>query len=184
MRKDVKNLTDMEVINLCLNEDGEYFEEMINRYKNLVYSISNRMVNNAEDVKDLTQEIFIKIYRNLDKYSPEFKFSTWIMRIATNHIIDFRRKKRVVQVSYDEIDYEMKTDISPETLCLEKEHNSNIKNVVNELPEIYKQPIILYHEKDMSYKEIAEELNEPLSKVKNRIFRGRKLLREKFEPAR
>ncbi len=94
MDNDINSLSDYEVITLVLEEDRNYFEELVNRYKNLIFSVVSRMVSDREDIYDLSQEIFIKIYKNLDKYSTEFKFSTWSMRIATNHIIDFRRKKR------------------------------------------------------------------------------------------
>lgn len=179
--KNLENYTDLEIIELCLKEDGNYFEEIIRRYKNLVYSIVNRMVTNSEDVNDLSQEIFIKIYKNLEKYSDEFKLSTWIMRISTNHVIDFRRKQKFQQVSFDAIEYDASDDITPETSFITNENKEGLNKVLNELPEMYREPIVLYHQKDMSYKEISDVLNEPLSKVKNRIFRGRKLLKEKIE---
>lgn len=179
--KDLENYSDIEIIQLCLNEDGNYFDEIIRRYKNLVYSIVNRMVSNSEDVNDLSQEIFIKIYKNLNKYSTEFKLSTWIMRISTNHVIDFRRKQKIQQISFEAIEYDAKDEHTPEMSYINNENKEGLDRVLNQLPKMYRDPIVLYHQKEMSYKEISDALDEPLSKIKNRIFRGRKLLREKIE---
>ena len=76
-------MEDYEIIQCCLQGKKEMFEELVSRYKNLVYSIILRMTNDPEEANDLAQEVFIKVYRNLDKYEPTYKFSTWIMRITT-----------------------------------------------------------------------------------------------------
>lgn len=181
MIKDLTHMSDVEVIYLVLNEDKEYFEELINRYKNLVFSIVSRMVNDREDVVDLSQEIFIKMYKNLDKYSSEFKFSTWTMRITTNHIIDFRRKKRAPQVSLSENYLNIEDPSTPLKEVIADEMSEKVYNVIEELPPIYSQVLLLYHLKGFSYQEIADEIEEPLSKVKNRISRGRKLLKKSIQ---
>lgn len=173
-----KDKSDYELIQMCLKGNDDCFSELITRYKNLVYSIILRMVNDKEEANDLAQEVFIKIYKNLSKYYPEYKFSTWTIRITTNHVIDYRRKKKQETISYDEIDYEMASEGSPETEYLEKEKTKMLNDVVNELPDMYKIPIVLYHQQGLSYQEIADVIEEPLSKVKNRIFRGRKMLKD------
>ena len=179
---DLHNLSDFEVIRLCIEQDRDAFSEIVARYKNLVYSIVLRMVDNTDDANDMAQEVFIKAYKNLARYHPEFKFSTWIMRIATNHVIDFRRKRRLETVSMDENPNETLTlpsqSNSPEGDLIQKEDSQQIKTLLNELPDIYKVPIVLFHQQGMSYQEISEVIQEPLSKVKNRIFRGRRLLKE------
>jgi len=175
---DFKNLTDYEIITTCLGGQTDAFSELVSRYKNLVYSIILRMVVDREEANDLAQEVFIKVYKNLDKYYPEFAFSTWIMRITTNHVIDTRRKRRHQTVPLDERPEIAPGALSPEARYIEKEHAADLKQIVENLPEIYKVPIILYHQQGLSYQEIANLIEEPLSKVKNRIFRGRKLLRE------
>ncbi len=177
---DVKALTDYELIKNCLAGDTSFFTELVSRYKNLVYSIILRMTNDGEEANDLAQEVFFKAYRGLSSYSPEFKFSTWIMRITTNHIIDYRRKKRAETNPIE--DYEQTlyapTHYSPEVSLVKNEQLKQLNEAVEHLPDMYKVPIVLYHQKGMSYQEISEATNEPLSKVKNRIFRGRKLLKE------
>ncbi len=181
MKNDLKDLTDKEVIFLVLNEDKNYYEEIVRRYKNLVFSVVSRMVADKEDIIDLSQEIFIKMYKNLDKYSDEFKFSTWCMRIATNHIIDFRRKKRVQQVALTENYYNIEDSKTPLKELLSTEKSDKVHEALDSLPPMYSKVLVLYHLKGFSYQEISDEIDEPLSKVKNRISRGRKLLKQNIE---
>jgi len=182
---DTKKLSDFELIKQCLN--GGYasdlcFEELVVRYKNLIYSVVLRMTNDREEANDLAQDIFVKIYKNIDKYYPEFKFSTWVIHIATNHVIDYRRKKRHELVPLDSIsEVEGICSVpanSPEIAYLRKEQTEKLTQVINDLPDMYKIPIVLYHQQGLSYQEISDITDEPLSKVKNRIFRARKMMKE------
>ena len=182
----IKNKTDFELVKLCVAGDSccdLCFEELVLRYKNLVYSIVTRMTNDREEANDLAQEIFVKIYKNLAKYHPEYKFSTWIMRITTNHVIDNRRKKKHETISIHEagdgLQIEAQT-LSPEDEYIRKEELARLSQTISELPDIYKVPIVLYHQQGLSYQEIANVTDEPLSKVKNRIFRARKMLKEAY----
>ena len=176
----MKNLTDYELVKKCLYGEKQYFSEIMQRYKNLVYSIAFKMVSNKEDANDLAQEVFIKIYNNLDKYFPEFKFSTWIIRITTNHIIDYMRKKRCEVISIEDVSYKLAADNTPELQYIKKEEEFFLNSLLDALPEMYKTPLILYHKQGLSYQEIANITNQPLSKVKNRIFRGRKILKQQL----
>lgn len=178
MMKNYEALSDYEIIKLCLNGDKEIFSELVKRYKNLVYSVILRMINDSEEANDLAQEVFVKLYKNLDKYYPDYKFATWVIRITTNHVIDYRRKKKQETVSFDDVDYEITSGDSPEEAYLKKEQKQGLEELVGSLPEMYKVPIVLYHQQGLSYQEIADVTDEPLSKVKNRIFRGRKMLKE------
>jgi RNA polymerase sigma-70 factor (ECF subfamily) len=157
------------------------FSELVSRYKNLVYSIINRQINNRDTADDLAQDVFLKMYRNLGSYSPEFKVSTWVMRITSNHIIDYHRKRRQECVPLEEA-AALAADAldSPEEALLRKERAARVNKLVAELPGMYRLPIIMFHHRGMSYQEISESIGEPLSKVKNRIFRGRKLIKEGF----
>ncbi len=175
-----ENMTDYELVCKCLNGEKDYFSELISRNKNLVYSVVLKMINNKEDANDLAQEVFIKIYKNLDKYYPDFKFSTWVVKITTNHVIDYRRKKKCETVSMDYLGYKLVSENSPEQDYFDKEEKQELNYLIDRLPEIYKIPIVLYHKQGLSYQEIADAIDEPLSKVKNRIFRGRKILKEEL----
>ena len=174
--------TDMQLIEACLNGDEDCFSELVGRYKNLVYSIILRQTKDSEEANDLAQDVFLKAYKNLNKYTPEFKFSTWIMRITSNHIIDQHRKKKFDTVSFEAYTEESGigiagTSASPEAIYLKQESTDRINKIVSDLPEMYKIPVVLYHQEGLSYSEISDKIGEPISKVKNRIFRGRKLLK-------
>ena len=173
-------LTDYELITQILNGDKELFAELVRRYKNLVYSVVVRMVNDRDEADDLAQDVFLKVYRNLDKYYPDYKFSTWVIRISTNHVIDYRRKNRLDTQSLDDVEYDtlVAAGSSPEADYLKKELKEMLDKTVAALPDMYRVPIMLYHEQGLSYQEIADIIEQPLSKVKNRIFRGRKMLKD------
>ena len=174
--------TDQELTEAVVAGDTAAFNELLQRYKNLVYSVVLRMLNCREDADDQAQEIFIKIYRNMEKYSSEFKFSTWVIRIATNHVIDFRRKNKnaVATETLEDAEHSKTTATapSPEDAYIAKEQSQLLNAAVEALPDMYRVPIVLYHEQGLSYQEIADIVDEPMSKVKNRIFRARKLLKE------
>ncbi|MCL2617527.1 MAG: sigma-70 family RNA polymerase sigma factor [Defluviitaleaceae bacterium] len=179
---DIHNLSDYEVVRQCLDEDKEAFAEIVSRYKSLVYSIVLKMVGNTDEANDIAQEIFIKAYKSLSRYSPDYRFSTWIMRIATNHVIDCRRKKRSETVPMEDCEAELgRTAASartPEQELVRREDSQAIRGLLCDLPDIYKIPIVLFHQQGMSYQEISDIIQEPLSKVKNRIFRGRRMLKD------
>jgi len=173
--------TDIDLINNCLSGDQDCFEELVNRYKNLVYSIILRQTRNRDEANDLAQDIFLKVYKNLASYTPEFKFSTWIMRITSNHIIDQHRKKKLDMVSLETYTAEggtTGTAGSPETQYLKREETERINKIITGLPEKYKTPVVLYHQHGLSYQEISDTTGESVSKIKNRIFRGRKMLKD------
>jgi len=178
---DITTYTDLDLINRCITGDQECFEELVNRYKNLVYSIILRQTRNHDEANDLAQDIFLKVYKNLASYTSEFKFSTWIMRITSNHIIDQHRKKKLEVVSFEAYTAEggvPGTTSSPEVAYLKREETERINKIITGLPEIYKVPVVLYHQHGLSYQEISEKIGEPVSKIKNRIFRGRKMLKD------
>jgi len=179
MPYDAKEMTDYELIRACLEINNGYFTELVERYKNLVYSIILRMQNDREEANDLAQEVFIKVYKNLAKYYPDYKFSTWIMRITTNHVIDYNRSKKQAYVPIEEVSLDVPGggDL-PEDKLLKKEQTHRLTAALNGLPDMYKVPIVLYHQQGMSYQEISSAICEPLSKVKNRIFRGRQMLKD------
>ncbi len=179
MKEDLKLLSDYELILKTLNVSNVYFEEIIKRYQNLVFYIINKMTANKDEFADLSQDIFIKIYKNLDKYNPEYKLSTWIIKISTNHIIDVRRKKKLQLVELDALFYDIsKNETSAEFEYLAQEELKNIKSSIDELPVQYKEPLELYVYEGLSYKEISENLGIPITKIKNRIFKARKILKD------
>lgn len=183
------NMEDFELVRSFLDDGAEEaFAQLLTRYKNLVYSIVLRMVNDRDDANDLAQEVFIKAYRHLDKYSPEFRFSTWITSIATNHVIDHRRRKRLATTLLEDIceggladSMLVDCEKTPEQSLITNETMGEIRKSIESLPEIYRVPLLMFHQSGFSYQEISKAIDEPISKVKNRLFRGRRMLRMLLE---
>ncbi|MCL2620820.1 MAG: sigma-70 family RNA polymerase sigma factor [Defluviitaleaceae bacterium] len=173
--------SDYDLTVMVANGDHDAFSELVNRYKNLVYSVVLRMISDKEEANDQAQEVFIKLYKNIGKYSDEFKFSTWVIRIATNHVIDFRRrsKNHIEASNLDDMeDSAVEYVSSAEETYIAKEQSKMLSDAVENLPDMYKLPVVLYHQQGMSYQEISDIVGEPISKIKNRLFRARKLLKE------
>ena len=173
-------LSDYDLIKKCIEGDQEYFCELVTRYKKLIYNIVFNIIKDKDEVEDMTQEVFIRIYKSLGSYNPEFKFSTWSARVARNLCLDELRKKRLNCISIDEYEGFAREADTPEKSYIYNENRLEIKNVIDELPVKYKSLIILYHIKGLSYKEMSEKLGEPMSIIKNRLFRARMLLKERY----
>jgi RNA polymerase sigma-70 factor (ECF subfamily) len=134
------------------------------------------MLNDKDEAEDALQEAFIKIYRAIKTYNGEYKFSTWAMKIASNACIDFMRKRKAEMLPLD--DYDFSDGSSPEKSYIASETSRDIRKAVRELPEKYRVMIVYYHFMNLSYQEISEMLNEPMTIVKNRLYRARLMLRE------
>lgn len=171
-------LSDYEIVQECLKGNNELFAELVARYKKMIFNVAYHYLNDKEEASDLSQEVFIRIYRSLNSYNPEYKFSTWSVRIATNLCLDMLRKKKINSMPIEEIESISREENTPEKKYLSKERSALIQQAIARLPENYRIPIILYHQKGLAYKEIAAILNKPMSIIKNRLFRARIALRE------
>jgi RNA polymerase sigma-70 factor, ECF subfamily len=163
------------------------FEELVRRYQRPISAYVYRMVGDYEAALDLTQEIFIKVYGSLARYRSEFKFSTWIYKIAHNCAVDHLRRNNGREqslVSGVEGDhYELPLEShgpSPEQESEREERRIEIEGVVRSLPAAYRELIILRHSQDLTYEEIMEVTGMPLGTVKNRLFRAREMMRQQF----
>jgi RNA polymerase sigma-70 factor (ECF subfamily) len=166
-------------------EDG--FEELVRRYQRPISTYVYRMVGDYDAALDLTQEVFIKVYGSLPRYRSEFKFSTWIYKIAHNAAVDhLRRHSSRVQALVNDFDGEQREISiesrrpSPEQESERKERRAEVETVISQLPPAYKELVILRHSQDMSYDEIADVTGLPLGTVKNRLFRAREVMRQLF----
>ncbi len=180
----VLEMSDSRLVRKCLEGHTGFFEELVKRYKKLVYSIVLRYLRDRQDVYDASQEIFIRVYRSLSRYNPEYRFSTWVASISTNYCLDLLRKKRVDTVPVEEIEIMADDRFTPESAVIDMEKRKMISDAINELPKKYREPIVLFHSKGLSYQEISEQLRQPMSIVKNRIYRARHMLRRKLLPLR
>ncbi|NNE68242.1 MAG: sigma-70 family RNA polymerase sigma factor [Pyrinomonadaceae bacterium] len=183
----IGKLTDLELISASLKGREESFEALVQRYQRPIVGYVYRMLNDYDSALDVTQEVFIKVYKSLDRYSSDYKFSTWLYRIAHNAAIDHIRrhskKEQSLETEGDEGTYQLQLESprpTPEDDREKSEWRREIEAVVRCLPAVYRELIILRHGKDLSYGEIAEITELPLGTVKNRLFRAREMMREMF----
>lgn len=177
---------DYELVKLAIDGDQKAFEELFKRYRDAIYFMLLKMVNNKIDAEDLTYEAFGKAFRNLRQYSPRFAFSTWLFKIASNNCIDFLRKKRNNTISLDgkDVDESERTVLmtlpadvlNPEQEYIKAQKAVLMRKEVSKLKERYRRLIELRYFKEYSYEEIANELDLPLGTVKAQLFRARELL--------
>ena len=185
--RDLSAVSDRELVAIAVTGFDGSFEELVRRYQRPISAYVYRMVGNYESALDLTQEIFIKVYNSLKRYRSEFKFSTWIYKIAHNAAVDHlrrtatREQSLVVGPEGDSFDLPIESArLSPEQESERKERRGEIEAVVRALPANYRELIILRHSQDLSYEEIVEVTGLPLGTVKNRLFRAREMMRQQF----
>jgi RNA polymerase sigma-70 factor (ECF subfamily) len=182
----VAALADPALVRRAIRGRDDGFEELVRRYQRPIVSYVYRMTGDYEAALDLTQDVFIKVYSSLARYRPEYKFSTWIYRIAHNTAIDhLRRQTTRVQELHgtsaegDAYERPVASDApTPEQLSERAERRTEIEDVIQQLPAGYRELIVLRHAHDLSYDEIAEVTGLPLGTVKNRIFRAREAMRQ------
>jgi RNA polymerase sigma factor (sigma-70 family) len=161
------------------------FASLLNRYRDSIYFMLLKMVSNPSDAEDLTIEAFGKAFRSLDSYTPNFAFSTWLFKIATNNCIDFIRKKQTTpsiidhgpDEDMDSYTVNIQSDTpDPEETLINQQKISALRDIVNQLKPRYRKLIELRYFKEFSYEEISSELNIPIGTVKAQLFRAKSLL--------
>jgi RNA polymerase sigma-70 factor (ECF subfamily) len=185
--KNVNAVADCDLVTRAIagREDG--FEELVRRYQRPIAAYVYRMVGDYDAALDLTQEVFIKVYASLARYRSEYKFSTWIYKIAHNSAVDHLRRHSTREQSLvnqsDGEPYDLPIEsgrLSPEQESEKAERRAEIEAVVRQLPSAYRELIVLRHSHDLSYDEIADVTGLPLGTVKNRLFRAREVMRQQF----
>ncbi len=174
--------------------DNKAFESLLKKYRKSVYYMLLKMVKNADDAEDLTQEAFAKAFNSIEKFDSKYAFSTWLFRIATNNCIDFIRKKRVQTVSIDQpvegddgsnMRFDVKDENPDPNQKVQKKQRQHYLNMaIARLPEKYRVLVELRYFKELSYEEVAQELQIPLGTVKAQLFRARELLNQELKNMR
>lgn len=176
---------DFTLVEAALAGEEKAFAKLMSRYKDAIYFMLLKMVNNKNDAEDLTLEAFGKAFKNLHQYSPNYAFSTWLFKIATNNCIDFLRKRRGVFVSIEnnqengDNDPPIKlrsTEPNPEEKLIRIQKAFLMRKIVHRLKPRYRILVELRYFREFSYEEIAKELNLPLGTVKAQLFRAREML--------
>ncbi len=185
------NLSDKAQIDFMLVEaakkgDQKAYADLMGRYRDAIYFMLLKMVNNPSDAEDLTIEAFGKAFKNISQYTPNFAFSTWLFKIATNNCIDFIRKKRGNTVSLDQsVDEEenvtpsasiQSDSMDPEENLIKQQKVGLMREVVSKLKPRYRKLVELRYFNEFSYDEISQELELPIGTVKAQLFRARELL--------
>ncbi|MBM77591.1 MAG: RNA polymerase subunit sigma-24 [Crocinitomicaceae bacterium] len=174
------------VLRATKGKDQQAFSFLMERYKDSIYFMLLKMVNNKDDADDLTIEAFGKAFNRLSQYTPNYAFSTWLFKIATNNCIDFLRKKkknvmsidnRIQNKDGDTIMFELKSDaMDPEQVAMKDQKIKLMRTYVKQLKPRYETLVEMRYFKEMSYDEISIELNLPLGTVKAQLFRAREFL--------
>lgn len=179
----LESLADAELVERAAAGREESFAELVRRYQRPIIAYVYRIVGDYDAALDLAQEVFIKVYGSLGRYRTEYKFSTWIYRIAHNAAIDHLRRvaARDAREEVERRERHLRSSaLNPEQERERNERRAEIEAVVDQLPPAYRELIILRHAHDLSYEEIAEVTALPLGTVKNRIFRAREMMRRMF----
>ena len=181
-----KGKKDLKLVEKAKAGDQAAYAELMGRYRESVYFMLLKMIKNTDDAEDFTIEAFGKAFNRLDQYSPSYAFSTWLFKIASNNCIDFIRKKRVYLTSMDhaysndegqsvKIDVESNT-MDPEETVIKKQKVKMMRQVVSKLKPRYRELIEKRYFEELSYDEIAEQMDLPLGTVKAQLFRAREFL--------
>ncbi|AFM40095.1 RNA polymerase sigma factor, sigma-70 family [Desulfosporosinus acidiphilus SJ4] len=172
---------DTELITGILNGNAKLYEEIIERYQTGVYRTAYYYTQNVEDARDITQEIFIKVYNKLAGFKQGSAFSTWLYRIAVNHCLDWSRRKKPLFVEPACLDSHFDKRVGPEENLLRQEVSAEIQDAIGSLHEIYRTVLILYYFEDFTPQQIADILGTSKRTIETRLFRGRKLLKEELQ---
>jgi RNA polymerase sigma factor (sigma-70 family) len=184
-----KAIEDFDLIDKAVNDkDQQAYATLMKRYKKAVYFMILKMIRDADDAEDLTMEAFAKAFRNLHRFKKDYTFSTWLFRIATNNTIDFIRKKKLKTMSLNNtltddggnsvnIDVE-DDDNNPQDEYIRTQRIEMVRIFVDKLPAKYRKLVKLRYFDELSYEEIAQELDKPLGTVKAQLHRSRELLYE------
>jgi RNA polymerase sigma-70 factor (ECF subfamily) len=166
--------------------DERAYAELMGKYRDSIYFMMLKMVRNGDDADDLTIEAFGKAFNRIHQYTPQYAFSTWLFRIATNNCIDFIRKKKMVTFSIDRtrddgegsnMSYDIKDErLNPEEKLERKQKIKIMREIVDQLKPRYRELVVLRYFRELSYEEIATETELPLGTVKAQLFRARNQL--------
>ncbi|MEN6453062.1 MAG: sigma-70 family RNA polymerase sigma factor [Prolixibacteraceae bacterium] len=181
---------DFALVEAALRGEEKAFARLLSKYKDAIYYMLLKMVNNKSDAEDLTIEAFGKAFKNLHQYSPNYAFSTWLFKIASNNCIDFLRKRKGVLISIEnsqegsENDQPVKLksiDPDPEQKMIRIQKAILLRRIVRRLKPRYRMLVELRYFREYSYEEIAHELKLPLGTVKAQLFRAREMLFKMIE---
>jgi len=183
------NKDDWSIVQSCLDGNREAYASLVEKYEKPVFNIVYRLTGGSRDTKDLTQEVFLKAYKSLRQVRPEFKFSNWLFKIATNLCKDQLKKREIATVSLNEVhslagnkaSQENSNSVSTyEEKFIPSDEQEQVQKAISNLPLKYRRVVVLRYIQDLAYKEIADILEMPIGRVKVQLHRAHKILYEKL----
>ena len=182
------NLTDEQLIELAISEDPEAFGEIVKRWERKIFALCFGILGSESDARDAAQETFIAAYRNLANFRGEAKVSSWLHRIAVNQCLTVKRRKKnrsedflSEDESAEDRTFVAPAHFSPSRRAEQNERLTLVRQAVESLPADLKQVIVMKEFEEMTFQEISETLDVPLSTVKSRVYTALKQLRMKLE---
>jgi RNA polymerase sigma-70 factor (ECF subfamily) len=174
--------TQQELILRAQDGNADAFGQLVTHHQQAVYNIAYRLTGNRQEAEDVAQEAFVKTYRTLDRFDSKRPFAPWLYRITTNTALNWIKRRRP-EAELDEELASSNTTPTPETLVITAETGNRLRTAIAELPPNYRAVIELRHFQGLSYHEMSEALNAPLSDVKSWLFRARRRLRKTLTQA-
>jgi RNA polymerase sigma-70 factor (ECF subfamily) len=179
---------DVSLMQLAGAGDTAAFEQIVERHQRLVIGTVGRMLGTHADAEDIAQQVFVRVWKNANRYVPQAKFTTWLLKITRNLVFnELRRRSRHPQVPLqgesDEEERPLKDEqaVAPDASLLEGELQKAVDAAIAQLPETQRMAVILRRYEELSYEEIAEALDQSVSAVKSLLFRARTELRESLK---
>ncbi|WP_068777875.1 RNA polymerase sigma factor [Paenibacillus sp. FJAT-26967] len=179
----MEHLTDEQLVERVRQGDAEAYRYLVDRHKSYVYTLIFRMVNQRETAEDLSQDVFLKLFRSLSHFRGESKFTTWLYRMTVNLVTDYLRaqRRRPVVPLLDRLKtWLVDRRTEPEEQAIRHEESDTLHRMLAELPEKYRLVMYLYHFKQLSYQEIADVTDLPLKTIETRLYRGKAMLKQKW----
>jgi RNA polymerase sigma-70 factor, ECF subfamily len=159
------------------------FGQLMHRYAGAVYNLAYRMLGDAQDAEDASQEIFLRAYTRLTSFDPTRRFSTWLLSIASNYCIDRLRRRRFAWLTLDDVAFALPSyEHGPERSALDHEERDRVQAALRRLPDHYRLVLVLRYWQEMSYNEIAQVTGLTESALKTRLHRARHMLAEALGP--
>jgi len=176
--------SDAQLVNEILNGNQHLFREIVARYQSRVFAVAMKVSNNQKDAEDISQEVFLQLYRSLNNFKGESSFYTWIYRITMNKALDYKRKQEKLndQESEDLISsYPEKNILPPEEALIKSFDKELIHSILRELPPLYRDVLTSYYFDGLSYREIALKFKIEIKTVESRLYRAKRLLKDKHK---
>ncbi|MGF7047949.1 RNA polymerase sigma-70 factor (ECF subfamily) [Paenibacillus sp. DS2015] len=179
----MEGLADEQLVNEIRQGHSEAYRILVDRHKSYIYTLIYRMVENHEATEDLSQEVFVKLYRSIGLFRGDARFTTWLYRLALNVVIDYQRaqRRKPHSVLIDKVEgWFIDVKEQPEEQLLHKEAQADMLQMLSELPDKYRLILYLYHYKQLSYQEMSDTTGLPIKTLETRLYRGKAMLKQKW----